>query len=67
MFLATAEDALVQKLRWWKLGGRAKDLIDAEEIAATMGKSLDWEHIVRWSESFGVKEAADSLRERFLR
>jgi hypothetical protein len=47
VFLPTAEDVVVQKLRW----GRAKDLEDARDVLAvqTPGK-LDMDYITRWSE-----------------
>lgn len=47
VWLPTAEDAIVQKLRW----GRSKDLDDARDILATQGpESLDMPYIQKWCE-----------------
>jgi len=44
-WLPTAEDLIVQKLRW----GRSKDLDDARDVLAVQGEgSLDMKHIRRW-------------------
>jgi hypothetical protein len=55
-WLPTAEDVVVQKLRW----GRPKDLDDARDVLAVQGTdSLDMSYIRRWCEAHGT---ADRLR-----
>jgi hypothetical protein len=47
VFLPTAEDVIVQKLRW----GRAKDLEDARDVLAVQTPdNLEMDYIKRWSE-----------------
>ena len=46
VFLPTAEDVIVQKLRW----GRPKDLEDARDVLAVQTPArLDMGYITRWS------------------
>ncbi len=47
VFLPTAEDVIVQKLRW----GRPKDLEDARDVLAVQTPAkLDMAYIARWSD-----------------
>ena len=47
VFLPTAEDVIVQKLRW----GRSKDLEDARDVLAVQTPAmLDMDYITRWCE-----------------
>jgi hypothetical protein len=47
VYLPTAEDVIVQKLRW----GRPKDLEDARDVLAVQTPAkLDMDYITRWSE-----------------
>lgn len=52
-WLPTAEDVVVQKLRW----GRVKDLEDARDVLAVQGpESLDMDYIEQWCERHGTRE-----------
>jgi len=44
VFLPTAEDVVVQKVRW----GRPKDLEDAKDVVAVQGETLDMGYIEMW-------------------
>jgi hypothetical protein len=44
VYLPTAEDVVVQKLRW----GRPKDLDDAKDVLAVQGEALDMGYIETW-------------------
>jgi hypothetical protein len=45
IWLPTAEDIVVQKLRW----GRSKDLDDARDVLAVQGTAtLDMDHVRNW-------------------
>jgi len=46
--LPTAEDVIVQKLRWTKGAKRQKDFADAVAVMQVQGKSLDWPYIEKW-------------------
>jgi hypothetical protein len=58
VFLPTADDVIVQKLRW----GRNKDLDDARDVMAVQADGLDWPYIERWCGSHGTRELLDQLR-----
>ena len=52
-WLPTAEDVVVQKLRW----GRGKDLDDARDVLAVQGpESLDMDYIRGWCQQHGTAE-----------
>ena len=53
IWLPTAEDVIVQKLRW----GRPKDLEDARDVTAVQGpENLDTTYIESWSAEHGSSE-----------
>lgn len=60
LWLPTAEDVVIQKLRWAKLGRRDKDLFDVVGILKVRGERLDWEYVERWCARL---EIAGLLRE----
>ena len=52
-WIPTAEDVLVQKLRW----GRSKDLDDARDVLAVQGtETLDMGYVERWCATHGTTE-----------
>ncbi len=58
IWLPTAEDVVVQKLRW----GRSKDLDDARDVLAVQGpESLDMPYIRRWCAEHGTGERLDAI------
>jgi hypothetical protein len=56
--MPTAEDVVVQKLRW----GRVKDAEDARFILAVQGDALDFTYIERWCDQHGTRALLDKLR-----
>ena len=58
IFLPTAEDVVVQKLRW----GRPKDIEDARDVLAVQSPvNLDMEYINRWCGAHGTMERLNTL------
>lgn len=57
-WLATAEDLIIQKLRW----ARRKDLDDVTNILALQGTSLDLPYIEKWCDLHGTRERLEELR-----
>lgn len=53
--IAGAEDLIVAKLEWAKLGNSERQLRDVAEIVAVQGSRLDVERIQQWSESLGLE------------
>ena len=54
--VAAAEDVVVAKLEWAKLGDSERQLRDVAEILAVQGPQLDILQIERWAEELGVRE-----------
>ncbi len=48
VFMATAEDMVITKLRWASLANRLKDRDDVRNIIAVRSADLDWAYIERW-------------------
>jgi hypothetical protein len=63
-WLPTAEDVLVQKLRWASRAKRSKDVEDALNIVRVRGSALDWPYIRRWCDEHGSRPLLEDLRER---
>lgn len=47
-WVATAEDVIVQKLRWLKTAARSKDYDDVINVMKRKGERLDFEYITQW-------------------
>jgi len=57
VFLPSAEDVIVQKLRWSKGAKRPKDFADAVAVMAVQGEAaLDWPYIETWCAEHGTLE-----------
>ena len=56
VYVATAEDVLLAKLRWAKLGGSERQLQDAAGIVSTQAESLDVGYIDRWVHELRLEE-----------
>lgn len=60
--VATPEDVVIQKLRWWRLASRPRGHADAAEVVAVLAKELDWAYIRRWCTAHGTLEEVERLR-----
>jgi hypothetical protein len=54
--LAKAEDVVVAKLEWAKLGDSERQLRDVAEILSVQGDSLDLDQIATWVEQLKLEE-----------
>lgn len=62
VWLPTAEDVIVQKLRWASLGNRGKDLLDALGVAKVRRDKLDRDYIDFWCEALGLGSGLAQLK-----
>ena len=62
--LPTAEDVIIQKLRWAKTGRRAKDLDDVHKILLVQQQKLDFSYIRRWTDIHQTGELFEQLLAR---
>lgn len=60
-FLPTAEDVIIQKLRWCKGGKRSKDYDDARDVTAVQGRALDFDYIRSWAERHGTRAIFEEI------
>ena len=61
--LATAEDVILSKLEWSKLGSSERQWTDALQVARIQGAKLDLAYIEKWSEELGVADLWRRLAE----
>jgi hypothetical protein len=61
--IATAEDSIVSKLEWFRLGDETSERQwdDVQKIVAVLGETLDTEHMRRMATSIGVGDLLDVL------
>ncbi|MGO9114783.1 MAG: hypothetical protein ACLP9L_36670 [Thermoguttaceae bacterium] len=62
VYLLTAEDVIVTKLRWYKALNRSKDKDDARGVIAVQGDRLDWDYIRRWCHLHDTRELLEAVR-----
>lgn len=61
--VAAAEDVIISKLRWAKLGGSERQLEDVGGIVSIQAGKLDLEYIERWVRELGLAEQWKRARE----
>ncbi|WP_394832470.1 hypothetical protein LVJ94_38805 [Pendulispora rubella] len=62
MFAASAEDTILSKLEWAKLGESERQLRDVRGILDTQGNALDFAYIEQWLDELEVRELWDRVR-----
>jgi hypothetical protein len=61
VYLPTAEDVIIQKLRWYVSAKRAKDLEDAKNVYLTQKEYLDLAYIEKWANDHDSREVLNTL------
>jgi hypothetical protein len=56
VYVASAEDVLVAKLRWAKFGLSERQLQDAAGIVTTQGSNLDVKYVEHWVRELGLAD-----------
>jgi hypothetical protein len=59
---ASAEDTILSKLEWAKLGGSSRHYDDALGVARLQRQRLDWDYLERWANEVGVAELLERVR-----
>ncbi|MDZ4864517.1 MAG: hypothetical protein SGJ01_13865 [Gemmatimonadota bacterium] len=54
LFVATAEDVVLAKLEWAKLGGSERQIEDVAGLLRTRGEELDADYLAHWIEVLGL-------------
>jgi hypothetical protein len=63
VYLPTAEDVIVTKLRWCLHSPRSKDWDDVRNLIAVQGERIDWEYVSRWCDRHGTRAILDEIRQ----
>jgi hypothetical protein len=65
IYVATAEDTILAKLRWYNSGGRISDTqwIDVVGIIGASSVKLDLHYLREWAETLGIKDLLDQAFE----
>jgi len=63
VWLPTAEDVIITKLRWSLLGRRSKDRDDARDVIAVQGDRIDWNYVHSWCDQHGTMGLLDEIRQ----
>ncbi|MBI4508812.1 MAG: hypothetical protein HY698_04195 [Deltaproteobacteria bacterium] len=53
---ATAEDTILTKLEWAKLGDSERQYADAVGIMQVQGRRIDWTYLERWATALGLTD-----------
>jgi hypothetical protein len=53
--IATAEDVVLAKLEWAKLGASDRQIEDAATVLRARAQKLDWDYLDRWALQLGVE------------
>jgi len=61
VWIASAEDVIITKLRWSKDGKRTKDVDDVRNVLSVQGDALDWEYIHRWCDTHGTRALLEEV------
>jgi hypothetical protein len=56
VFVATAEDTILAKLEWAKLGESERQLRDVRALLDATTDSLDREYVLEWLDDLGIRE-----------
>jgi hypothetical protein len=56
MFVTTAEDVVIAKLEWAKLGGSLRQIEDVVAILGAQGEALDKSYVEKWIRELGLIE-----------
>ncbi len=62
--IATAEDVLLAKLEWAKLGGSERQIEDAAGILAVRADDIDQDYLARWIDELGLEKQWNAANAR---
>lgn len=62
MFFTTAEDTILQKLRWYTISPLEKSLIDAAFVYQIQYKNLDKKYLEKWAKTLKITRILNRLK-----
>ena len=64
VYVASAEDVLIAKLRWARMGGSERQMQDAAGIVSTQAENLDVAYVENWVRKLSLEEQWCAVREK---
>lgn len=61
LYVASAEDVVLQKLLWYRQGGEASDRQWADVLGIAAIRPLDRTYMFEWAERLGVRDLLERL------
>ena len=65
-WFASAEDIILAKLEWSKIGDSEKQYLDALNVAKVQGERLDRTYLKKWAPDLGVEELLNRLMDEMI-
>ena len=62
LFVATAEDVILAKLEWAKIGESHRQIEDAAKVMEKQNEKLDWPYLQHWTSELGVAAQYENAR-----
>jgi hypothetical protein len=63
IWLSTAEDVLITKLRWIRSQRRSKDWEDVRNVIAVQRDKIDWDYVNSWCDRHDTRFTLDEIRQ----
>ncbi len=61
VWFASAEDIILAKLEWSKMGSSERQFNDALNVAKIQGKTINQDYLNKWAQSLGVQDLLKQL------
>ncbi len=61
---ASAEDVVVKKLEFYKMGGSEKHLLDIAGVLKIVGDNVDRSYILNWADELGLSDVWETVMKR---
>jgi hypothetical protein len=66
VFVPTAEDVIITKLRWSRAARRTKDFDDARNVIAVQGDQIDWTYVTGWCDRHETRGLLEEIRQSLV-
>ena len=61
VWMQTAEDVVITKLRWVLKADRPRDRGDVRDVISTSSPIMDWPYVFRWTEQHGTRQLLEEI------
>ena len=64
VFVPTAEDVIITKLRWSGHAAASKHIDDVRSVIAVQGDRIQWDYVRSWCDQHGTRDLLEEIRRR---